>query len=191
MNNNRIKQIIKECIYNAINEGSPDKILYNKWFEAQQQLGADKMLDSIWNYLNSNQLEQIIGYLNDEYGLWDDVNEAAGHLYGHTDDGTPFTNSKETYRGVPGTVFISHGEWGDPEIWYKEHELNGVDVEDSLWNTFKEYCQDEEDKQSFKEDTGHDLVENEDCYEEWLQWMGTEWIASQLDDLCWAQDGNP
>jgi hypothetical protein len=33
------------------------------------------------------------------------LNEA-GDLYGHYEDGTPFTNSKNTWRGVEGTTFI-------------------------------------------------------------------------------------
>ena len=41
-----------------------------------------------------------------------------GDLYGHYDDGTPFTNSKRKFHGIPGTVFIWHGEWSVPEVWY-------------------------------------------------------------------------
>lgn len=190
MNNNRIKQIIKECLQKVITEGTSNENIYNKWEYARQTLGDEKMLESIYQYLSSDQIEEIIGWLDDDYDLFDNMYESAGHIYGHDEDGKVFTNSKETYRGVPGSVFIWHGEWSDPEILYKDHELNAVDVEEGMWNTFQEYCNDEEDKKDFKEATGHDLEQNDNCYEEWLKWMGTDWIASQLDDSVWAQDGN-
>lgn len=72
MTSNKIKSIIKECLYKAVNEGSTDQNLYNYWLNAQEVLGADKMLDAIWNYLSSDQLEQIVEWLNDDYELWDD-----------------------------------------------------------------------------------------------------------------------
>lgn len=61
-----------------------------------------------------------------------------GHLYGHDGDGNAFTNSEETYRGVEGSRFISHGEWSDPEIWYNGKSANANDVEDMMWEYYKE-----------------------------------------------------
>ena len=99
-----------------------------------------------------------------------------GHLYGHDDNGTPFTNSKETYRGVPGSTYIWHGAWSDPGIWWKGVELNANDVEDSLYGAYKdecgEYCE--------------DLP-----FEQWVEDQGTDWIAATLDELVWAAQGNP
>lgn len=115
----------------------------------------------------------------------------SGDLYGHYDDGTPFTNSKQTYRGVPGTTFISHGEWADPEIWYKGHELNAEDVEEGLWNSFEAACSDPDDSRDFQEATGKKMTKDENCFEEWLKWMGPSYIQDELDDCVWAADGNP
>lgn len=66
-----------------------------------------------------------------------------------------------------------------------------MDVEDSLYNAFTEVCQDEQYKVNFKQATGHGLVDDNECYEELLKWMGTEWIARQIDDIVWAMEGNP
>lgn len=63
-----------------------------------------------------------------------------GHLYHKDEEGNIYTNSKETYRGVPGTVYIWHGEWSDPEIVYKGHEFNANDIEDSLWYAYEDFC---------------------------------------------------
>lgn len=92
----------------------------------------------------------------------------AGHLYGHYEDGTPFTNSKNTWRGVKGTTFISHGEWSDPEIWYKGKELNANDIEDGLWDWYKEDCSENNEQPT------------EQGYEQWLE---TQDLASYLDDV--------
>lgn len=57
------------------------------------------------------------------------INEG-GHLYHQDDDGTIYTNSKRTYRGVPGSLFIWHGAWNDPEVIWKGQSINANDVED-------------------------------------------------------------
>lgn len=93
--------------------------------------------------------------------------DEGGHLYGHHDDGTPFTNSEETYHGIPGTVFISHGGWADPEIWYDGEELNANVVEDTLWSMYEEEC----------EEDGREPSEEE--YDN----LPTEWFQERLDDI--------
>ena len=99
-----------------------------------------------------------------------------GHLYGHYEDGTPFTNSKETWRGVPGSTYISHGSWSDPEIWYDGHEINANDAEESLWYSYKDEC----------EENGEEPTE--DGFEAWVDSVGVEYLESTLQDLCWALD---
>ena len=71
-----------------------------------------------------------------------------GDLYGHYDDGTPFTNSKCKFHGIKGTTFISHGEWYDPDVWYKGKEYNANMLEDAFWDIYKEECEDEGKKPS-------------------------------------------
>lgn len=99
-----------------------------------------------------------------------------GHLYYKDEDGKVHTNSKETYRGVPGSVYIWHGEWSDPEILWKGVELNANDVEESLWYSYKDDC----------EENGEQPTD--EGFEEWVK---NEDIASTLDDLAWAAQGCP
>ena len=99
-----------------------------------------------------------------------------GHLYYKDDDGSVHTNSKETYRGVPGSVWIWHGEWSDPEILWKGVELNANDVEESLWSSYNNWCEENDEEPT------------NDGFEEWVS---NEDIASYLDEAAWAAQGNP
>ena len=36
------------------------------------------------------------------------------------------------YRGVEGSRFIYHGEWSDPEVYYKGYLFNAWDIEDDI-----------------------------------------------------------
>jgi len=58
-------------------------------------------------------------------------------------------------------------------------ELNANDVEESLWLSYKDECSENGEQPT------------EDGYENWLEEMGTEYIASELDDLAWAAQGCP
>jgi hypothetical protein len=64
-----------------------------------------------------------------------------GNLYHKDEDGNVWTNSKETYRGVPGSTYISHGEWADPEVLWDGVELNANDIEECLWYSYKDDCE--------------------------------------------------
>ncbi len=99
-----------------------------------------------------------------------------GHLYHKDEDGNVCTNSKETYRGVPGSIYIWHGAWSDPEVIWKGVSLNANDIEDRLWYSYEDRCEENGEEPT---EQGYDAwVENED-------------IASTLDELVWAEQGNP
>jgi hypothetical protein len=95
----------------------------------------------------------------------------SGHLYGHYDDGTPFTNSKDTWHGVPGTTFISHGEWSDPEVWYDNEEINASELEDYMWAEYQYECQERGKKPSEQE------------YDN----LPMEWFKEKLDDYMFGK----
>lgn len=42
------------------------------------------------------------------------------------------------YRGIRGVYMIWYGEWSDPEISYKGKVVNYYDVEDTIWEEYKE-----------------------------------------------------
>ena len=91
----------------------------------------------------------------------------SGDLYGHYDDGTPFTNSKNRFHGIPGTVFIYHGEWSDPEVWYDGEEYNASMFEDTFWDMYKTECEEE----------GKEPSEQE--YDD----LPTEWFEDRFQDI--------
>lgn len=93
-----------------------------------------------------------------------------GNLYATMPDGTKFTNSKKTYHGVPGTTFIWHGEWSDPEVWYKGKELGNV--EDTLWDRYQVECK-EEGKEPSEEEFDN---------------LPTEWFQDNLDDIVFGME---
>lgn len=70
------------------------------------------------------------------------LNEA-GHLYWKDEDGSIYTNSKDLWHGVEGAIFISHGEWSDPEVIYKCEEINGSWLEDSALDYYKYECEEQ------------------------------------------------
>ena len=73
INESQLQNLISEAVKRVLNEGmTSDNPLFNKWFEAKEILGADQMLDAIWNYLDASQIEKIIGWLDDDYELWND-----------------------------------------------------------------------------------------------------------------------
>ena len=82
---------------------------------------------------------------------------------------------EETYRGVPGSKFIWHGEWSDPEVLWKGISLNVNDIEDELWYSYKDDC------------TENNIKPTEDDFENWLKRMDTDYIASEnlKDNSVW------
>ena len=102
-----------------------------------------------------------------------------GHICWTDEDGNFRTNSKDLWRNVPGTRFIWHGEWSDPEIYYNGELLNYNDVEDSLWNYYKEVICDENGE-----------IPTEEGYEAWVEREDPDWLKSQLDDILYGMYGD-
>lgn len=67
----QLRNIIRSNVKRALNEGSTDNSLYNKWMDIIENVGAEAFLDNIWNWLSSDQLEQIVEYAAQD-GLIDD-----------------------------------------------------------------------------------------------------------------------
>ena len=159
---------------NARNQVKQNNALANKYDNKAQRNNqngyniAKNDLQKLNQHLDKIVAESVKKVLNE-----------GGHLYYKDEDGNVHTNSKETYRGVPGSVYISHGEWADAEILWDGVELNANDVEEGLWYSYKDDC----------EENGEQPTEQ--GYETWLEEMGTDYIASQLDDLAWAAQGCP
>lgn len=70
MNKNKIQQIIRECIYKTLNEGTTFDDTIQKWELLKEQVGCEQMVEDIFNYLNSDQLDQLVEWFNQDYDLW-------------------------------------------------------------------------------------------------------------------------
>ena len=47
------------------------------------------------------------------------------------------------WYGIEGIGFIYHGCWSDPEIEYKGKRINATIVEDTMWERYKEDCEEQ------------------------------------------------
>ena len=89
------------------------------------------------------------------------------------------------WRQVPGTRYIWHGSWADPEVVYRGYHLNVNDLEDYLYDCFKEIIDEEgvEPGAYIFELTGEilDNTSEEICYEKWLEYQGTSYLLDALE----------
>ena len=46
-----------------------------------------------------------------------------------------------SWYGIEDIGFIWHGEWSDPEIEYKGKRINATIVEDTMWERYREECE--------------------------------------------------
>lgn len=67
----QLRNIIRSNVKRALNEGSLDQTLSDKWSDIIENIGAEAFLNNIWNWLSSDQLEQIVEYAAQD-GLIDD-----------------------------------------------------------------------------------------------------------------------
>lgn len=44
------------------------------------------------------------------------------------------------FYGIKPAEFVWHGEWNDPEVRYNDHLFNYYDVEQTMYDWFKEEC---------------------------------------------------
>ena len=98
-----------------------------------------------------------------------------GNIYFKDDDGHIHTNSKDTWRGVPGTTYIWHGEWSDPEIVYKGIELNAEDVEEALWSSYEADCEEQ------------GIKPTDSDFDEWCD-KNPYQLKAELDDIIWSMN---
>lgn len=106
-------------------------------------------------------------------GVLNTLKEMAGDLYWKDEDGEVHTTSKRSYRGIPGTTYIWHGDWADPTILYKGKEYNGSDVDENLWANYKADCEAE----------GKTPDENE------FDKLPLEWFIEKFDEYVYLADG--
>lgn len=81
LNEKQLRKVVAECVKRALKEGmTADNPNFGKWNEAKEVLGAETMLDAIFQYLDVSKLEQILGWLNQDYDLWNDEEETENNI---------------------------------------------------------------------------------------------------------------
>lgn len=71
-----LHRIIKKAVRGALNEGmTSDNSYYEKWEMIKDILGSDKMVDDIFNYLDSSMLEKIVDWFDNDYDLFENDEE--------------------------------------------------------------------------------------------------------------------
>ena len=65
----QLNRVIRKSIKKALNEGSYNTEVYRKWLDIKDAIGADAMLDEIWNITNADELEEIVNYFAREYNI--------------------------------------------------------------------------------------------------------------------------
>ena len=69
------------------------------------------------------------------------------------------------WYGIEDIGFIWRGEWSDPEIEYKGERINSYIVEDTMWERFRENCEengidvDLDDFSSYMKEHAEDVYE--------------------------------
>ncbi len=71
------------------------------------------------------------------------------------------------WYGIENIGFIYHGSWNDPEIEYNGKVINAYIVEDTMWERFKEECEEQgRDADTYIDDFDTYMIENAyDVYE--------------------------
>lgn len=90
-----------------------------------------------------------------------------------------------TYRNAPNTEFISHGEWCDPEIRYRNGILiNANEFEENLYGQFRNICY--ENNVEY-EDWEHE----EEAYETWIENQGGgEFVEQEIRNFIYCYMGD-
>lgn len=123
---NKIRQIALQGISKLAN--NPESPLYDTLKKVWQIL--DKTVETKEEPMKESRRRSLKKKLNE-----------AGNIFGHNEDGTVFTNARDTWRNVEGSTFIWHGEWSDPEVYWQGNLYNAEDLDEYLWSIYKEDCQ--------------------------------------------------
>ena len=80
-----LRGLIRESVNRVLNEGTTDQAMFNSWDSIKEQMGAEAMLDAIYNYMNADEIAEIIRLLKRDY----DVNDVEDADYEELDSEEP------------------------------------------------------------------------------------------------------
>ena len=64
-----LHRIVKESVNKIIKEGTTDRDVQSMWDEAQEMMGAESMLEALYDYLDSDTIEDFVQVLIRLYEL--------------------------------------------------------------------------------------------------------------------------
>ena len=93
----------------------------------------------------------------------------------------------KTYRGIPNTTYVYHGDWADPEVYINGKGFSEWDVEEYIWGDYVEACEDngeeptDEGFDKYCEEHGEDLCNS--FYYSNLEFMSTKEIVEEIKEF--------
>lgn len=64
-----VKAVMNTVLRRVLKEGSIETSDGQSWNDLRDMIGADKMLEAVWNYLDSDQIQDLIQYIRKEYDM--------------------------------------------------------------------------------------------------------------------------
>jgi hypothetical protein len=61
-----LKRIISESVKRVLKEGTSDSHIYDTWEELKMTIGAETMLDCIYNWSSSDEISQWLEWFEEE-----------------------------------------------------------------------------------------------------------------------------
>ena len=77
-----LRGLIRESVNRVLNEGTTDQNMFNQWDDIKEQIGAEAMLDAIYNYMSSDEIAEIVRLIKRDY----DINDVEDAEYEEFDD---------------------------------------------------------------------------------------------------------
>lgn len=85
------------------------------------------------------------------------------------------------YGVVKGVKFKDNGPMSDPELIYKGLSFNYWDIEDALYDAFRDYLKEQYPGDEYLEQIGYDVTTDGDDFCEWLE-DNNQAVTDYLDD---------
>lgn len=77
-----LRGLIRKSVNRVLNEGTTDQNMFNQWDDIKEQIGAEAMLDAIYNYMSSDEVAEIVRLIKRDY----DINDVEDTEYEEFDD---------------------------------------------------------------------------------------------------------
>ena len=90
----------------------------------------------------------------------------------------------QRWYGIYGVEFIWKGGWSDPYIRFRNYVMNSHDVEDTMWDEYREYLEENGLKEIYTENgtVNQHIEENEKENERFSKYMKEN--ACRVKELC-------